>query len=202
MRFDETMDEQSVQIEVEQMGLASLSRYSAQQPVIDFPIVDDSDSDHEDDDGDVDGHYGFFFDIVSNPGEPERHNHDHDTTTDSSDDAWSDTWSNASSTSDEVYYWIDRFGGWYFDLSSWRYEPMYKFVEPDPGTSCNAAAAALKEPLSLLTKYRRQRLSHQSKYFQSSIPSPSKALCQARQVRCGSRLKKVRNVDDKTVRWA
>lgn len=187
MQSEEPLDEQIVQ-----MGLAPLSRQLSQQPVIGFPIVEDSDNEEEDG-GDGDEEYGFFFDIVSNPDEPERQGQNSD---------FDDTWSNSSSDSVEAINWLDKYGGWYFEISSWRYEPMYKFVMPDPRRSCNAAAAGLKEPLSLLTKYRRQRLADQSEYFEESIPSPSATLRRVSQVTRGSRLKKVQNVDEKTVRWA
>lgn len=189
----EPLDQQMVRTEVEQMGLALLSQHSSHQPVIEFSIVNDSDSDEKDDDGDDDAEYGFFFDIVSNPEEPERQGQNSD---------FDDTWSDSSSDSVEAINWLDKYGGWYFEISSWRYEPMYKFVMPDPRRSCNAAAAGLKEPLSLLTKYRRQRLADQSEYFEESIPSPSATLRRVSQVTRGSGLKKVQNVDEKTVRWA
>lgn len=186
-------DEQNVENEVEQMGLAPLSREPSQQPVIEFPIVEDSDEDHDDDeDEDGNGEHGFFSGVVSS--NPEN-----------GDDWDSDgTWSDASSgdSAEDYYYWLQNYGGLFLNPSSGRIEPVYRCVLPNPHTSSNVAAAALKEPISLLTKYRYQRLRHESKYFHASIPSPSKALCRARQVSRGSLLKKVQNVDDQTVRWA
>lgn len=188
-------DVQNVETGAEQMGLSQLSRQSRppQEPVIEFAIVEDNDDydDQDEDDGNVE--YGFFTGVVSNPGDEDGCN---GMTSDSDD-----TWSTYSSDSDEDN-WLRKYGGWYLNISSWRYEPIYRFVQPDPRTSSNVAAAALKEPISLLTKYRHQRLRHQSTYFHASIPSPSKMLCRARQVRRGSHLKKVRNVGDQTLRWA
>lgn len=186
-------DVQNVETEVEQMGLPQLSRGQprpSQQPIIDFAVVEDSDGDDENENEDGNGEYGFFAGVVSNPGDEDEW--------DDSDDTWSD---DSSRDSDESN-WFHKYGGWYFNPSSWRFEPVYRFVQPDLRTSCNATAAALKEPISLLTKYRHQRLGHESKYFHKSIPNPSKALRRARQVSRGSRLKKVQNVDDQAVRWA
>lgn len=183
MHFHEPVDEQLIQNEVSQMDLAPLSRTSSQQPVIEFAIVDDSESDAEVDDYvDEYDEYGFFSDVVTNVDEEEWNDSD-------------DTWSNSSSDSGETN-WLDIYGGWRFSVSSWKYVPFYRFVKPRPRTSCNAAAAALKEPISLLTKYSHQRLGHKSKYFEESIPSPSEALREGRQVTRGSRLRIVENLDD------
>ena len=50
MHAQEPVDEQLIQNQVSQMDLAPLSRTSSQQPVIEFAIVDDSESDAEMDD--------------------------------------------------------------------------------------------------------------------------------------------------------
>lgn len=182
MHSQEPVDEQIIQQEVLQMDLAPLSQTSSQQPVIEFAIVDDSENDDEVDDYvDQYDEYGFFSDVVTNVDEDEWND--------------SDTWSNSSSDSGETN-WLDVYGGWRLDVSLWKYVPFYRFVKPRPRTSCNAAAAALKEPISLLTKYSTQRLVHKSKYFEESIPNPSEALRQVRQVVRGSRLRIVENLDD------
>lgn len=158
--------------EVEHAGLPPSSRQPSQEPVIEFHIVDDSDEGGDDDDD---------------------------------DDEWtSDSDATLSDSGEPEGYWLNlnQYGGWYFNIFTWRYEPKYWFAQPDPRTSCNQAAALLNEPVSLLTKYRHQRLGYKSKYFESSIPSPSNVLCKARQVRRGSHLKKVRNVHDQGLRWA
>lgn len=186
-------DAQNVENEAEQMGLAQLSRQSRspQHPVIEFAIVEDDENDKDQDEDDGNVEYDFFTGLISNSG-----------------DEAEDEWENSASDSDDTFCafgevdWLNQYGGWSLNVSSRRYEPFYRFVQPDPRTSCNAAAAALKEPISLLTKYRYQRLGHQSKYFHKITPRPSKALCLTRQVRRGSHLKKVRNVDDQTLRWA
>lgn len=202
MRSEEpsrSFDVQNVENEAEQMGLPQLSRQPRphQQPIIEFAIefaiVEDNDGDDDQDEDDGNGEYGFFTGVISNPGDED----DSNCMASDSDD----TWSVYSSESGEAS-WLQKYGGWYLNISSWRYEPIYRFVQPDPRASSNVAAAALQEPISLLTKYRHQRLSHQSTYFHASIPGPSKTLCRARQVRRGSHLKKVRNVDDQIVRWA
>lgn len=183
MHFEEAVDDQIIQDEVAHMNLASLYQTSSQQPVIEFAIVEDSDGDAEVDDyEDEYDEYGFFSDVVTNVDEEEWNGSD-------------DTWSNSSSDSGETN-WLDQYGGWRFAVSSWKFVPFYRFVKPRPRTSCNAAAAALKEPISLLTKYSHQRLGHKSKYFEESIPSSSEALRQVRQVIRGSRLRTVENLDD------
>lgn len=189
-----TYDEQILREEVGQMGLASLSQQSPRQPIIGFAIVDDSDSDEEDDnaDGDDYGEHRFFGNVVSSG--PNEEGEQEDLT-------WDDEWSDSSSDSDDEHNRYSIYGA-YFDLFTGTIKPLYRFVKPNPRTSCNGAAAALKEPISLLTKYRYQRLGCQSKYFQQAFPAPSKALWRARQARRGKPLKKVQNVDDQAVHWA
>lgn len=186
-----TNDEQILQGEVEQMGLAPLSQQSSQQPTIGFAIVEDSDSDGEEDDADGNnyGQYTFFDGVVSSSPDIRV------------DTASDDEWSDYSSDSDDGLDPASIYGA-YFCLVTGMFKPFYRFVKPNPRTSCNAAAAALKEPISLLTKYRSQRLGGQSKYFREAYPAPSKALRLARQVRRGSRLNRVQNVDDQKIHWA
>lgn len=178
--------------------LPSMSRQLSRQPVIDYPVFDD-DSDEEGDNYDEDEHedgngeYGFFNGVVSStsPGEDE----DEDDCPTTSSDTWSD---DSSDSLDAQAKWMKKYGSWYLNVSSRRYEPVYRFVQP-LRTSCNLDAARLREPLSLLTKYSTQRLKHESRYFTKSYPSPSEALCQARQVRQGSPLAyNIQNADGTT----
>lgn len=190
-------DEEFVQAGDEMDGLPSISRQPSQQPVINYPVFDDSDEEgnndeHKDEDGN--GEPRFFDGVVSSTNPDEDEDEDDWFTTDS------DTWSSDSSEDslDSEAKWMKKYGSWYLNLSSRRYEPVYRHVQP-LRRSCNLDAARLREPLSLLTKYSTQRLKHQSRYFTKSYPSPSNALCQARQVRQGSPLAhNMQNADGST----
>lgn len=173
---------------VGKMDLAPLSLQSSQEPSIEFPIVNDeedlNDQSHDDgdDDDDVqDGEFVFFGEVI--PGSDDE-------------DDWSDY-----SDEDDYYSSDDKepnpwfvklcgtYGGYYTDRFTGKIKTFYRFTKPDPRTSCNAAAAALKEPVSLLTKYRSQRWGGRSNYFRAVFPGPPKTLRQ------GSPLKTVQTVD-------
>jgi hypothetical protein len=169
-----TNQEQSFDLPfVEQMSMTPLSLQSSHEPSIESPIVDDGEDlndegndDDDDDDEAQNGEFCFSGEVIS----------------DSDDDECSDYSSDSEAPTPCS---ISPYGVYYLDPFTNRFRTFYRFVKPDPHTSCNAAAAALKEPVSLLTKYRCLRLEQQSKYFQPIFTGPPKLL------RRGSPLKKV-----------
>ncbi|KAJ0119651.1 hypothetical protein J7T55_013854 [Diaporthe amygdali] len=76
---------------------------------------------------------------------------------------------------------------------------LHRFVEPNPRTSCNVAVAALRKPLSLLTKYKHKKLQDDSKYFHEVFSSHCPRLHRAKLFSRRSPLREVQNVDDKEI---
>lgn len=102
------------------------------------------------------------------------------------------------SSDDYDYYKIcGMYGAYIIDRTTGKMKTFYwsQFVTSNPRTSCNAAAAALKEPVSLLTKYRHQR----SNYFDEVFIGPSKGLRTESQVFSSSRLRKIHAADNETL---
>ncbi|POS69859.1 hypothetical protein DHEL01_v211744 [Diaporthe helianthi] len=83
----------------------------------------------------------------------------------SSDDLGSDADKGTSRHMVEVY---GTLGACYRDVDN-NFKTFYRYVEPDRRASCNVMASGLKDPVSLLTKYRSQRLEGKSRYFHSAF---------------------------------
>lgn len=119
---------------------------------------------------------------------------------DDDEDRWSDYSSDYDydSSYDYDYYKIcGMYGAYVVDRTTGKMKTFYwsQIVTRNPYTSCNAAAAALKEPVSLLTKYRHAR----SNYFDEVFIGPSKPLRTGSQVLTSSRLNEIHVTDDRTL---
>ncbi|KAG8170303.1 hypothetical protein KVR01_001048 [Diaporthe batatas] len=108
---------------------------------------------------------------------------------DDDDDQMSDSddfWSDSDSSSDEGganLHVVDIYGalGACYRTVDNGFKTFYRYVEPDFRVSCNVTAASLKEPLSLLTKYRSQRFEGKSAYFRSAYSGPPSPIRRRRQ---------------------
>jgi hypothetical protein len=176
------------------MRLDALSLQPTQQPGMGLPTIyeeenpndrgDDSDSeDNYDDNDEVEAEDGeFVFSGKVFPGSD-----DEDYWSEYSSDAYS--WEVDFDDDEDQNRWFVNFsnnhGGYlHADLFTGEVKTVYRFAMPNPHTTCNAAAAALTEPVSLLTKYRFQRLAGDSDYFSVVLAGPQ------RSPRHGSPLKK------------
>lgn len=105
----------------------------------------------------------------------------------SDDEYWSDSsWNDSDSTSDDggaSWHIIEVCGalGACYRAADNKFKTFYRDAEPDRRTSCNIMAAALKEPVSLLTKYRSQRFKGKSRYFRSAFSGPPNPIQRPRQ---------------------
>ncbi|KAG6361874.1 hypothetical protein INS49_010103 [Diaporthe citri] len=50
-----------------------------------------------------------------------------------------------------------KHGGLYFNIHSWRYEPFYQFVQPDPRTSCIRGWGANRNTFTKVSPALRKR---------------------------------------------
>lgn len=151
---------------------------NSQEPSIKFSIVSDEEGLNDDEDGNEneteaqDREFRFFGEVIQ--------------LSDDDDDFWSDSSSDPDSSSDDkgasqdIFEVCGALGAYYRDVDN-KFKTVYRYVKPDYRNSCNITAAALKEPVSLLTKYRSQRFQGRSRYFRSAFSGPPKPVQWRRQ---------------------